>query len=422
MSAHGTEPRLPQQRRLLRAQLPLRLTRLCRRGRRLRHDRWDVNTAILLGEDAAFLASACRALGARAQADALDRLVAALAPLLDPPHPPDPAAAARIAGCIDALARAGTFDDLDADGQAPAGRVVEGPTHDRGFPLLVTPPPHYWTRFDPRPPPPAAAEAATPGDGIAAFETDVVGDADARLAESLRGALADDGLQLVFQAIVPLHGEEQEQFQALLRLHDGDRTLTAAQLVPAAERGGFIDAVDRWALERCIALVARRSEAGHATRLFVSQSLRSARNAWAATRIERLLDEHKVAAAAISLDLRAEDAAAAPADVARYANAVKALGAGFVLSGFEAGPVAERLLATMPLDCARLAPRHLRLDDDAARDELRALVERLHERGCRVIAPRVEDARATAALWAAGVDYVQGNFVQPAGSEFAFDF
>ena len=34
----------------------------------------------------------------------------------------------------------------------------------------------------------------------------------------------------------------------------------------------------------------------------------------------------------------------------------------------------------------------------------------------------ITDARAAAALWSAGVDFIQGNFVQRAGHDLAFDF
>ena len=51
-----------------------------------------------------------------------------------------------------------------------------------------------------------------------------------------------------------------------------------------------------------------------------------------------------------------------------------------------------------------------------------ALVAFAHERNLQVIAPRVEDARGAAALWSAGVDFIQGNFVQRAGRDLAYDF
>ena len=56
------------------------------------------------------------------------------------------------------------------------------------------------------------------------------------------------------------------------------------------------------------------------------------------------------------------------------------------------------------------------------RKELRDLVTLAHERSMQVIAPRVEDARGAAALWSAGVDFIQGNFVQRAAHDLAFDF
>ena len=45
---------------------------------------------------------------------------------------------------------------------------------------------------------------------------------DAELARLIRFALDGAGLQILFQPIVSLHGEEHEQFQALLRLKGDD--------------------------------------------------------------------------------------------------------------------------------------------------------------------------------------------------------
>lgn len=439
---------------LLQDQLPRRLARLRRRGQRLRQG-WDVNTLSLLGEDARFLAETLRPGGPDALVAALVALNDTVAPLLDPPHLPDQAGMDELAAHLDALAGLDARDDEIAD--APAGIATSGPTHEDGFPLLVEPPEQYWQRFADTPPPAPAASperaivdsvdeamleamiaAAHAGAEPPAMETfsaygiddTAAGSADHAtpateddLTSRLRSALDGEGLELMFQAIVPLHGDAHEQFQALLRLRDRDGGLhAAAELIPAAENAGLLGAVDRWVLERCIGLVAQRQQAGRPLRLLVSQSLHSVRNAWAATRIERLLGEQRGAAAAISLELHAQDAASALADVTRYARAVQALGAGFVLSGFEAGALGEHLLAALPFDAVRLAPSHLQLADAQARDELRELVQRLHEHGRRVIAPRVEDARAASALWAAGVDYVQGNFVQAADSDLGFDF
>ena len=246
---------------------------------------------------------------------------------------------------------------------------------------------------------------------------------DADLVERIRFALDGSGFELLFQPIVSLRGEEQEQFQALLRLSEDDcRSHAAAEVIPVATRAGLIGAVDRWTLRNCVDLIDARSRDGRSSRLFVSQSLESVRDPRGAEWLGDLLQRRGAAGSALSLVLRANDAVATPADVGRYANAMRALGVSITLAGFEAGGVGERLLRALPADFIKLSQRYLHLDDDALRDELHALVERAHEFGTRVIAPRVEDARGAAALWTAGIDFIQGNFVQPADRELAFDF
>lgn len=252
---------------------------------------------------------------------------------------------------------------------------------------------------------------------------EVQAEIDTGLIERIRYALDGQGFQLVFQPIVSLRGDEDEQFQALLRLRGDDgRVLTAAELVPAAEHAGLIGAVDRWVLHQCVALIAGRARGGQALRLFVSQSLASVRDAESITWLRELLAQTKIPGQAISLELRAAEAARFASDLDRWAVAVKALEASVTLSGFESGADTASLLQMSSIDYIKVAPRYLRFDDEATRNELRALVELAHDNGKRVIAPRVEDARGAAALWSAGVDFIQGNFVQQAGQDLAFDF
>ncbi len=118
----------------------------------------------------------------------------------------------------------------------------------------------------------------------------------------------------------------------------------------------------------------------------------------------------------VSLEVNVANAGAALDDVAGFGAAIKPLGLTLTLSGFEAGAAGERLLDALPVDFIKLSPRYVRIDDDAMRKELRELVALAHERNMQVIAPRVEDARGAAALWSAGVDFIQGNFVQRAGT------
>ena len=246
---------------------------------------------------------------------------------------------------------------------------------------------------------------------------------DAELARLIRFALDGAGMQLLFQPIVSLHGEEHEQFQALLRLQGDDgRQYVAAELVPVAERANLISDVDRWVFEHCVAMIVERSRSGRAPRLFLSQSLASVRDEQRAEWMREVLERNDVRGDSISLEVSVANTVSALTEVARFGEAIRPLGLTLTLSGFEAGTAGEGVLNALAVDFIKLSPRYVRVDEDAVRRELRDLVSLAHERGMQVIAPRVEDARAAASLWTAGVDFIQGNFVQRAGHDLAFDF
>jgi EAL domain-containing protein (putative c-di-GMP-specific phosphodiesterase class I) len=55
-------------------------------------------------------------------------------------------------------------------------------------------------------------------------------------------------------------------------------------------------------------------------------------------------------------------------------------------------------------------------------DEMRTSIERAHRLGLQVIGQAVEDPQAAAALWVAGIDFIQGNLVQRPEQALDFDF
>jgi EAL domain-containing protein (putative c-di-GMP-specific phosphodiesterase class I) len=253
----------------------------------------------------------------------------------------------------------------------------------------------------------------------------VVRDIDARvdgkLVDMIRFALEHSGFEIVFQPIMSVRGEEEERFQALLRLRDRNGQLHAAsEIVPAAERAALIGAIDRWMVKHCVERMVGRDDRAP-MHLFVSQSLASVREAQMPAWLAAVLARRAVDPGLLTLELRASDAIEAPADVQRYAGALRELGVRLSLAGFDEELADVHPLPSLAPDFVKLAPRPSD-DTPASREAFVAMVESLHERGTRVIAPRIEDARGAAALCLTGVDLIQGNFVQAADSDLAFDF
>ncbi|MFT3897818.1 MAG: EAL domain-containing protein [Thermomonas sp.] len=260
--------------------------------------------------------------------------------------------------------------------------------------------------------------------GIAAYQPPVQDARDDRLLALLRDALANDGLRLAFQPVVAVDGGEEPQFQALLRLPEGDRPMhSAREVLPLAEANGLMPEIDRAVLARALGHLGDREPGAPAVRLFVSHSPRSLAEGDHVEWLQRELEARGVAASQLVLDLRLDDALVHSEELAPTLGLLANAGVGVCLSQYLHGSEADVLLTRLPLQYLRLSPRYTAADATAAeRDEARGVIKRAHALGLRVIGPSVEDPRVAAALWSSGIDYLQGNLVQEPEHALDFDF
>jgi diguanylate cyclase (GGDEF)-like protein len=250
-------------------------------------------------------------------------------------------------------------------------------------------------------------------------------DAQQTLTQLIRDALKAEDFQLLFQPIVALQGDSDEQFQALLRLRGPDGKLyTASELLPLAEREGLSGDVDRWVLSRCLLVMGERSRQMRPVRLFVSQSIEAAldesRPAW----LKQLLETRRLSGQQLVLEFKLQEVLAHLNDFTTFATAITELGAAISIATFDAKENSLQLLDRFAVAYVKLAPRYggTSLREIEVREELRLIVNMAHERHCKVIASRIEDAQSASQLWNVGVDYLQGDFVQQAGQDLVFDF
>ena len=264
----------------------------------------------------------------------------------------------------------------------------------------------------------AALLARQQAEGVAAYVAPVAEDDKDRLR------LADADLELAFQPIVAVAGNDLAQYQVLLRMRLTDGTLIpAAKAVPAAELAGQIVELDRQVMERVLDLLAQHQSDGRALRLFVSQSPRSlARESFAEWLLQGIADR-RIEGTSLIIDLRLDDALIHSVTLRQFCNRLMPTGVQFCLSQFEPGREAEALLSQLPLGYLRVSSRYANAHSDPAlRDQLRGLIDLAHRLGLQVIGQQIEDPQAAAAMWMGGVDFIQGNLVQGVGSDLGFDF
>lgn len=231
-------------------------------------------------------------------------------------------------------------------------------------------------------------------------------------------------LSLLYQPIVAVAGGEDSRYQTLLRLDTSSgRRMTAAEVIPAAERSGFIVEIDRWVMRESIARIAKARAQGASMTLFVTQSPYTLAHGGQAEWLRNELRALDVPGAALVIEMRLSDAGVHTGTLREFCSAMVADGVQFCLSQFEPGPEVESLMEQLPLSLIKLAGKYSTGALSASvRDELKVIIDRAHRRSLEVIGHGVEDPQAAATLWMSGVDFVQGNLVQQAADVLDFDF
>lgn len=270
----------------------------------------------------------------------------------------------------------------------------------------------------------AARQARTSPTGLCAYVPPERTDEDRDLVEHVRTALANDRFELIYQPIVAVAGGDEAQYQTLLRLRGDDGTLhNAAEIVPAAERAGLIQDIDRWVLERAMDVMQLRHAQSRPVRLFVPQSpLTLARDGYAGW-LSDSMAARGLDGPSLVIDLRLTDALIHSVTLRQFCEQLVPVGVQFCLSQYEHGAEADALLSQLPLGYLRLSARYAAPDGSGdVRDEMRVAIERAHRLGLQVVGHRIEDPKAAAAQWMGGIDFIQGDLVQQAGDDLDFDF
>lgn len=235
------------------------------------------------------------------------------------------------------------------------------------------------------------------------------------IAQRISAALTHGSFDLAFQPVIPIRGAAGPHYQALLRLSHGDRELLAAELVPAAQRAGYIAAVDAWVVGRCIGILAQHQQEGDPVCLFVSQSLQGWEDPERQARLAARLAAAGVDPASLVLEFRCEEVRTGLRPLVELAPVLKAAGVRLSLAGVDLDAVEAGWIEHLPLDFVKLAADLA----DAALDEV---VTSAHSHNLRVIGPRIETVARAEQLRAASVDFLQGNHFRAPAAALDHDF
>ncbi|HEX4837081.1 MAG TPA: EAL domain-containing protein [Solirubrobacteraceae bacterium] len=242
--------------------------------------------------------------------------------------------------------------------------------------------------------------------------------------ERLRHALGEDLFVLHYQPIVSLQSGTISHYEALIRLADDPDGPLAPPcgFLPAAERYGLIQAIDRMVIGKVVALMGGELAEGD-VRVAVNLSALSITDRGMLAHIERELVRRRVDPERLIVEVTETAAISDMRRAQAFCEGVHRLGSSVALDDFGAGFGSFQYLKHLPFCYLKIDGDFIRTLPTSHKDQLvvQALVGVARGMGKQTIAEYVGDELTMRLLRDYGVDYAQGFEIgRPSGQLEAF--
>jgi len=232
-------------------------------------------------------------------------------------------------------------------------------------------------------------------------------------AADMRSALEHDRFRLHCQPIFSLMGPEPKpvRYELLLRLLDDEGELVLpGGFIPAAERYGIMDAIDRWVIRTAFRDIERLFPGRRPPPIAINLSGNSLNDDGLLCFLKEQFSEHGLSPGQICFEITETAAVRNLAAAARVINAIRDLGGHFALDDFGTGLSSFAYLKNLPVDYLKIDGSLVRNIAQEAND--RAMIEAInqvaHRLGIQTVAEYAETRAAVDVLKELNVDYAQG--------------
>ncbi|WP_201313369.1 EAL domain-containing protein [Dyella sp. EPa41] len=230
----------------------------------------------------------------------------------------------------------------------------------------------------------------------------------------LKQALTQDDFVLYHQQTISLQDAEGEFSEILLRLNGPQGEVLPGFFMPIAEKHNLTPAIDRWVLNQAIEHLRARDRSGSPSTFFVKLTSRSLEDTKLLPWLGERLKQAGLKNGKLVLETTESKVVTALRPAQEFIKAWKELGGQFALEQFGSGLNSFQLLNHIDADYLKIDRSYMAdLPQQAeSQKKVAEICRQARELKKQTIAEWVEDAASTSLLFACGVDFVQGNFLQ----------
>jgi diguanylate cyclase (GGDEF)-like protein/PAS domain S-box-containing protein len=230
----------------------------------------------------------------------------------------------------------------------------------------------------------------------------------------LKQALAQDNFVLYHQHTISLQDAEGEYSEVLLRMNGPQGEVLPGFFMPIAEKHQLTPAIDRWVINRAIEVLKARDGQGIQTTFFVKLTAESMQDASFLPWLEDRLKRAALRQGQLVLEMTESKVVTLLRPAQEFINRWKKMGGRFALEQFGSGLNSFQLLAHIDADYLKIDRTYMNQlpQHPENQKKIGEICVQAHEMKRLTVAEWVEDATSTSLLFACGVDFVQGNFLQ----------
>ena len=230
---------------------------------------------------------------------------------------------------------------------------------------------------------------------------------------------------LVFQPIISLLGDVNENFEIFVRLRDQQGNVIFPQeFLKPLEVSGHSIHIDRWIIADAIRILSERIKAGHKNRFFIKLSSPSLKDKQLMSWITHNLERYELNAESVIFQVVAYQAAENLHNIQLLSKQLHQLGCKLSLERFGKEENAFALLK-------HINAEFLKIDIELVKNisiniekltKLIKVCDQANKLNVKTIIPFVEEAGSLSLAWKSGTHYIQGDFLQKANDSMDFNF
>lgn len=234
-----------------------------------------------------------------------------------------------------------------------------------------------------------------------------------QVAGGIRAALDQDRFVLFAQPIKETaeEGSQSERVEILVRMTgDANQLIMPGSFIPAAERYGFMEEIDRWVIGKTVTYLTETLKKSSDLRVNINISGATLGDDTLLDFVRQALEEADVPADRVCFEITETAAIRNLVKTEAFIRELKASGSEFALDDFGSGLSSLNYLKRLSVDYLKIDRTFIR---DICHDgSSRAMVAAIHQMakalGIETVAEGIEDRRTLGILKDLGVNFVQG--------------